>query len=147
MDANGRLKLSPRVINDFMESCGGEIVMHCLPEGAVAVYPESIYLEMRRQENEPAARAASSTVFRREMRRFGALSSSGRISEQGRLTVPQGFRDYGKLCPGENILVVGIEIGIELWNTERWNAELEKMNAHAIAKGESEMASDLIMKE
>ena len=61
MDANGRLKLSPRVINDFMESCGGEIVMHCLPEGAVAVYPESIYLEMRRQENEPAARAASET--------------------------------------------------------------------------------------
>lgn len=147
MDANGRLKLNPQLIDGFMEQNAGKIVMHCLPEGAVAVYPENTYLEMRKNEQAAAAMAADSVVFRRKMRRFGALSSSARISEQGRLTVPQGFRDYGLLCPGEEVLVVGVEIGIELWSVERWNAELEKMDEHANAKGASEMAGDLLMKE
>lgn len=147
IDANGRVKLSPRVISDFMEKCSGEIVMHCLPEGALAIYPEHIYLEMRRQEEAPAARAASSMVFRRELRRFGALSSADRITAQGRLTIPHGFREYAGLLPGTEIVVVGVEIGVELWNAERWTAELTKMNEHAIARGESEMADDLIIKD
>ena len=147
IDANGRVKLSPRVISDFMEKCSGEIVMHCLPEGALAIYPENIYLDMRRQEEAPAARAASSMVFRRELRRFGALSSADRITAQGRLTIPHGFREYAGLLPGTEIVVVGVEIGVELWNAERWNAELMKMNEHAIARGESEMADDLIIKD
>jgi len=147
IDANGRVKLSPRVISDFMEKCSGEIVMHCLPEGALAIYPEHIYLEMRRQEEAPAARAASSMVFRRELRRFGALSSADRITAQGRLTIPHGFREHAGLLPGTEIVVVGVEIGVELWNAERWTAELTKMNEHAIARGESEMADDLIIKD
>ncbi len=147
IDANGRVKLSPRVISDFMEKCSGEIVMHCLPEGALAIYPENIYLDMRRQEEAPATRAASSMVFRRELRRFGALSSADRITAQGRLTIPHGFREYAGLLPGTEIVVVGVEIGVELWNAERWNAELMKMNEHAIARGESEMADDLIIKD
>lgn len=147
IDANGRVKLSPRVISDFMEKCSGEIVMHCLPEGALAIYPEHIYLEMRRQEEAPAARAASSMVFRRELRRFGALSSADRITAQGRLTIPHGFREYAGLLPGTEIVVVGVEIGVELWNAGRWTAELTKMNEHAIARGESEMADDLIIKD
>ena len=147
MDANGRLKLSPRVISDFQRECDGEIVMHCLPEGAVAVYPEKIFLEMRAHSGNPAARIGNSMLQRRELRRYGALSTSGKISEQGRLTLPQGFRDYGALQPGDDILVVGVEVGVELWNAERWEAELAKMDEHAMAKGESEMVGDLINKE
>ena len=42
LDANSRLKLSPRVLADF-ERRGGDIVLHCLPEGALAVYPEEVF--------------------------------------------------------------------------------------------------------
>lgn len=146
MDANGRIKLSPRVINDFIEKCSGEVVMHCLPEGAMAIYPESIYLEMRRQQEVPIARAASSMVFRREMRRFGAMSTSDRITAQGRLTIPHGFREFAGITPGDDIMVVGVEIGVEIWSAERWNAELIKINDHVMTKGENEMADDLIIK-
>ena len=55
VDANGRIKLSPRVIEDFARR-GSDVVLHCLPEGAVAVYPEDIYLEMRRSVPDPAQR-------------------------------------------------------------------------------------------
>lgn len=143
VDSNGRVKFSPRVISDFTEKCNGEVVLHCLPEGALAVYPEDIYLEMRRAEAKPAEKAGSSLVFRRNIRRFGALSSPETISAQGRITLPTGYRDMLELNPGEDIIVVGVEIGIEIWNASRWNAELTKINAHAEEKGEREMAADL----
>ena len=47
IDSNGRIKFSPRVIKDFDDKCRGDVVMHCLPEGGIAIYPEDIYLEMR----------------------------------------------------------------------------------------------------
>lgn len=144
IDANGRLKLSPKVVTDFTEKCGGRVVVHCLPEGAVAIYPEDIYLEMRRQETLPAAKAANSMVFRRSMRRFGAMSNSDTISNQGRVTLPQAFREYAALNPGGEVFVVGVEIGIEIWNAGRWMEEIERMDEHAREKGEREMAADLM---
>ena len=56
MDANGRIKFSPRVLEDFARS-GSEVVLHCLPEGAVAVYPEKVYESMRNAEPNAAERA------------------------------------------------------------------------------------------
>ena len=75
VDANGRIKLSPRVIEDF-SARGKDVVLHCLPEGTIAVYPEDVYHEMRKHENNPAERAADSIVFRRTLRRFGAWTQS-----------------------------------------------------------------------
>ena len=77
------------------------------------------------------------------MRRFGALSKSEMISAQGRITVPVPYRNYAGLIPGEDVIVVGCEIGIELWNASRWSEELEKINIHFNEKGEREMSSDL----
>jgi MraZ protein len=143
VDANGRVKLSPRFISDFTERCSGEVVLHCLPEGALALYPEEVYLQMRRNEARPAERAASSMVFRRNLRRFGSLSQPEKISAQGRITVPPAYREYAGLAPGSEIVVVGVEIGVEIWNAERWDEEMKMINQHAIEKGELEMAADL----
>lgn len=143
VDSNGRVKFSPRVVSDFLKNCNGEVVLHCLPEGALAVYPEDIYLEMRRVESKPAEKAGSSMVFRRNIRRFGALSSPEKISRQGRITIPGGYREMLELDPGEEIVVVGVEIGVEIWNVARWNRELSRLNSHAEEKGEREMVADL----
>jgi DNA-binding transcriptional regulator/RsmH inhibitor MraZ len=32
---------------------------------------------------------------------------------------------------------------VEIWNAERWDAELERINEHVQEKGEREMAADL----
>lgn len=147
VDANGRIKLSPRFISDFKTRCSGEVVMHCLPEGAVALYPEDVYLKMRDEETNPAARAAVNMAWRRTMRRFGAMSRSEKISAQGRVTIPAGFRDYAGLQPGEEAVVVGAEIGIEIWNAERWQAEILHIDEHFQEKGVRQMHSDLEMEE
>jgi DNA-binding transcriptional regulator/RsmH inhibitor MraZ len=144
VDKNGRIKLSSRFISDFLEGGSPDIVFRCLPEGAVAVYPENIYLQMRRSESRPAERAAASLVFRRSMRHFGALSHSDRISAQGRVTLPQVYREHGGIVPGGEVFIVGIEIGVEIWSVERWVEELRVVNEHMLQKGEREMAVDLL---
>jgi DNA-binding transcriptional regulator/RsmH inhibitor MraZ len=143
VDSNGRIKLSPRVMEDF-SSRGGDVVMHCLPEGAVAVYPEDVYLAMRRTEPNPAARAAESFVFRRTLRSFGAWSQSERISAQGRITLPPAFREHAGIAAGAEAVVVGVEIGIEIWSPERFAEEQRKLQEHMLEKGEREMATDLL---
>lgn len=142
LDASGRVKLSPRVLEDFAHS-GNEVVLHCLPEGAVAVYPENVYQKMRTAAADAAERAGQSMLFRRELRRFGAWSVSQRITQQGRITIPPEYRDFAGLKTGGNTVVVGVEIGIEIWDLERWKTEQMNCMEHARAKGETEMSADL----
>jgi len=142
VDANGRIKLSPRFLEDFT-SRGGDVVMHCLPEGAIAVYPEDIYLAMRKNESSPAEKAAESFVFRRTLRRFGTMSQSERISAQGRVTLPQMFRDHAEIRSGCEVIVAGVEIGIEIWNVDRWKEEQLGIHEHMRLKSKQEMEQDL----
>jgi len=142
VDANGRIKLSPRVIDDFAAH-GGDVVLHCLPEGTIAVYPEAVYLEMRKQETNPAERAANSIVFRRTLRRFGAWTQSETISAQGRITLPAMFKEHAGIANGTDAVVVGIEIGVEIWSMERWEEEQRRIMEHSMKKDELEMMRDL----
>ncbi len=146
IDSSGRIKLSSRVLSDFMGNGGYDVVLHCLPEGAIAVYPEAIYLKMRSNEVNPAEKAGESLVYRRTMRRFGAMTQSQCISTQGRITIPNSFRECAEIKANEEIVVVGCEIGIEIWNAEKWNKELSIINKHAHEKGENEMEEDLAYK-
>ncbi|MBQ9338029.1 MAG: hypothetical protein IJS14_12115 [Lentisphaeria bacterium] len=141
MDANGRIKFSPRVLEDFARS-GSEVVLHCLPEGAVAVYPEKVYEAMRNTEQNAAERAGKSLVFRREQRRFGAWSTPAKITTQGRITIPPEYRDFAGLSG--NVIVVGVEIGVEIWDRAKWQEEQKNIMDHAREKGEREVAGDLI---
>ncbi len=143
IDANGRVKLSPRFIEDFLQRCGGDVVIHSLPEGAVAVYPEDVYQQMRASVGQAAEKAGLSLVQRRILRSFGALSQPDQITRQGRLTIPQAYRGNAELLPGTEVYLVGVEIGIEIWNAQRWEQELQDINTHLLQKGELEMAADL----
>lgn len=144
IDANGRIKLSPRVLNDFEKNGGFEIVLHCLPEGAIVVYPEAVYLQMRENEMTSAEKAATSVVHRRNLRRAGALSQSEKISSQGRITIPLNFRDFSNIKPGTEVMIVGCEIGVEIWNIDHWGEELTRINEHMNEKASREMAKDLL---
>lgn len=142
MDANGRVKLSPKVLADFGLT-GPDPVIHCLPEGALGIYPEKTFLEMRGTEEHSARMAGASFIARRTMRRFGAMSTSASISAQGRLTIPSFFREYAGLKENSDLIVVGVEIGIELWSPARWAEEQKRIHEHMIEKDRREMDADL----
>ena len=144
VDANGRLRLSPNTVMDFKKSGGLEVVLHCIPEGAVAVYSEDVYLQMRNNEHNPAEKASNSFVYRRIMRRFGSMSQSECISGQGRITIPESYRQFAAIQPGMEVVVVGCEIGVEIWNAERWENEFNEMNKHMRDKGDIELSADIV---
>jgi len=54
--------------------------------------------------------------------RHKALSLTGR----GRLMVPEGFREFLRVEPGSDCLVVGAAVCIEIWSPAAWLAYLEK---------------------
>ncbi len=143
MDGNGRIKLNSRHVADFLARSSGELVLHGLPEGALAVYPEEIYNDMRRNELNNIDRLAGSYVARRSMRRFGALTLPGRITGQGRVTIPQEFREYADLSCGREVMVIGVEIGVELWNIDRYRQEMAGINEHWQERTRQELARDI----
>ena len=53
------------------------------------------------------------------------------------------FREHAKLANGCDAVVVGIEIGVEIWSLERWEEEQRKIMEHAMKKDELEMMQDL----
>lgn len=143
VDSNGRLKLSPRVLDDFARF-GGEFVLRCLPEGAVGVYPEEVFLKMRRADSaEKISEAASSSLARRNLRLLNALSQPGKISPQGRITIPEMFRAHAGLDAAPEAVVVGVDIGIEIWSLTRWNEERKRIAGHMEERDALEMRADL----
>ena len=81
-------------------------------------------------------------LFRREQRRFGAWSTPEKISTQGRITIPPEYRDFAGLSG--NVIVVGVEIGVEIWDRARWMEDQKNIMEHAREKGEKEVAGDLV---
>lgn len=143
IDANGRVKLPPRFEQDFRKAGALEIVLHCLPEGALAVYPPAVWEQLRAQEAQAALKVVSSIVARRQLRRFGAMTQTEPLSPQGRITIPPGFRSALALEPGSEVMVVGSEIGIEIWNAARWQKEMQLLGEHETLRAEMEMKADV----
>ena len=147
VDANGRIKLPVHFVEDFLSDGTGDVVFYCLPEGALAIYPEKIYSEMRKRDTEAIRQAGASMLKRRDLRRFGAWSSSSQITRQGRVTLPPEFRTPTMLEAGSEAMVIGVEIGVEIWNLKRWQDELKLINEHELDRGDLELAQDLKMEQ
>lgn len=144
LDTNGRLKLPLQFIESFFQQDkSGEIVLHCLNEGALALYPVATFKEMRCRELQQQERIANSLLMRRNLRRFGALSCSGNISAQGRITIPESYRKRCELEHSTSVVIVGIEIGVEIWNAARWEKELEAISSYEKMKAEAEITSSI----
>jgi len=145
IDSNGRVKLCPRFINDFEKSGNGEVVLFALPEGGIAIYPEETFLRIRRFEIDEAEKSFKSIISRRELRFFGSMTYSEKISNQGRITIPHFMREACNILPNTEVVLIGIQLGIEIWAYDKWSSELEKIKKHSNEKADREMASDLIL--
>ena len=143
MDGNGRIRLNTRFIDAFLAQDGGAFAMHCLPEGALALYPESTFQSIFRPATADLSAVGESFLARRMLRRIGGRTREDVLTRQGRVTVPPAFREFAELVPGTEICVVGVELGVELWNVKRYETEQSEIIAHELERGRLEMASDL----
>ncbi len=49
-----------------------------------------------------------------------------RLGGRGRLSVPESFREFLGVDPGEELLVVGAALCVELWRPDAWFAYIEE---------------------
>ena len=143
IDSSGRLKLPSVYYSLFDEGGVGELILYCLPEGAVGIYPIETWKEIRELEEAQKKLAAHSFVHRRQMRQFGAMSQQVSLSKQGRITIPALFREFASIDNSEPIILAGVEIGLEIWNADRWKAEMLDIQNHYNTKASQEMNLDL----
>lgn len=47
------------------------------------------------------------------------------LAAKGRLVLPEGFREFLKVEPGGELMIVGAAVCIELWNPEKWISYVE----------------------
>lgn len=143
LDANGRIKLPPEMLKEFLDrEPEGEVVLRCLPEGALGLYTQKAYEIMLSELVNEAKTPLNSLARRRELRYEGAWSFRCKISPQGRITLPAGFRKFAALELGEPCIVTGSTTGVEFWNCDRWQKELENMQSFYLDAGEREMRGE-----
>ena len=104
----------------------------------------TVWEQIRSSEGVTISRSATSVVARRQLRRFGAMTQVEELSNQARITIPSGFRDSLELFPGQDVVLVGCECGIEIWSLNRWQNEQKKLMEHETLRAEAEMRADVV---
>ncbi|MCG8587537.1 MAG: division/cell wall cluster transcriptional repressor MraZ [Pirellulales bacterium] len=64
-----------------------------------------------------------------DVQQFGRLLSTRhrevQLAGRGRLSIPEGFREFLRAEPGEEVILVGAAICIEIWNPPDWMQHLD----------------------
>ena len=65
-----------------------------------------------------------------EIQHFGRLLSTRhknvQLSGRGRLTIPEGFREFLQIAPGGEAIVVGAGVCVEIWHPRSWLTYLDQ---------------------
>ncbi|MCR5380183.1 MAG: hypothetical protein K6G44_04285 [Lentisphaeria bacterium] len=128
LDSSCRLKLPPNVVADFKSvDPTGNVVLRYLPEEAVAMWPannvdppEPSILKSKDYFNNP--------LLRMRLRSMMQLTEEDTISAQGRLTLSKNLLDRLKLQKGDEVALIGMLNGYEIWKRETLQAEIDKQN-------------------
>ena len=115
LDDKGRLFLPAK----YREELSAGLVLTKGQERCLYVFPETEFARITE-----ALRAAPVTAkaVRDYSRVFFASASDEIPDKQGRITIPQGLRDYAGLQ--RDCVVIGANTRLEIWDTVAWEAYL-----------------------
>ena len=114
IDPKGRVPFPPR----FRKLLKDGVVLTAGVEGCITAYPLSEWRKI-------ATALTGSSVTRSKLRKlnraiFGTAFSAD-IDGQGRVALPASLRQYADI--EDELIIVGANNYLELWNRERWEAE------------------------
>ena len=114
LDAKGRLSFPVKL----REKLGAEFVMCRSYERCVMIYPMEAWKEF-------AAKFESLPVVenRQIPRYFFSSGEYASLDSQGRVVIPQRFRNYAGI--DKNVVIIGNNKHLELWDEAAWDEELE----------------------
>ncbi|MFM7271793.1 MAG: division/cell wall cluster transcriptional repressor MraZ [Actinomycetes bacterium] len=122
-DAKGRVVMPVDFRVELADGC------HVAPglDRCVTIYPEHVFAEVRARVTEAARRG---TRQRNAARAFIGNSRRYELDKQGRVPVPVNLRELAGL--DREVVVVGIDERIEIWDAARWR-EQESMGLADLA--------------
>ncbi len=125
LDDRGRVAIPARYRRDFEDGA----VLTMGPEGCVAVYTEQGFEKM---SDKYASQPATTEDGRQSRRLFDALAFDADLDRQGRILIPQQFRDVAEL--GGPVIIAGVRDYLEIWNPAKWKRQLQKRLAASSAE-------------
>ena len=114
LDDKGRVIFPARMRDEL----GAQVVLQKGIESCVYVFPPE---EWEREVQKVTSLPTTDPKARRYRRFFFSQAQSERIDKQGRLTVPQAFREYAGLQ--RDVVIAGVGARIEIWDAAAWDAQ------------------------
>jgi len=122
LDSKGRLAIPARHRDMLLAHCAGQLVLTADADGCLLLYPQPDWQPIREKLNQLSAFNPRS----RALQRFLVGQAVDVVMDAaGRLLVPPTLRSYAAL--DKQAMLVGQGNKFELWDEERWQAQLEKM--------------------
>ena len=116
IDQKGRVPLPSRFRRELREG----VVLTEGVERCITAYPLSEWKKL-------ASALTSSSVSRSKSRKLNraifATAFKVSIDGQGRVALPAPLRDYAGIEVGDEMVIIGANNYLELWNKEQWEAE------------------------
>ena len=121
LDAKGRVIFPVRMRAEL----GAQVVIQKGIEPCLYVLPPD---EWDRQVQRVTELPTTNPEARRYARHFFSQASSERIDAQGRLTIPQTYREYASL--DRDVVIVGSGRRVELWDAAAWDAQRDSVESN-----------------
>ena len=114
LDSKSRLSVPVKL----REQLGAEFVMCRGFEKCIMIYPKDAWEEFARKFE-----SLQIVKDRRVPRYFFSSGEWANMDGQGRVIIPQRFRTFAGIQT--NVVLIGNNTHLELWDEEAWDAELE----------------------
>ena len=122
LDSKGRVTVPAR----FREKLVGSVVITRGLDRCLTVYPIHVWNAIAQKVDalpitDPRGRALRRIFF--------SDAENVEMDGQGRIRVPERLREYAEFELSTEIVIVGLNQFLELWNKSRWDEENEKQMA------------------
>jgi len=119
VDEKGRVPLPPKLRREMKDSV---ILSRGIEKCITAFTPP----EWKRIADSLSSKAMGPASSRRMNRSIFGSAFSATFDKQGRVVLPPTLREYAEIK--EEVVIVGVNNSVELWNSELWEVEKQKSN-------------------
>jgi MraZ protein len=118
LDSKGRLTIPSR----FRDELPAEIVVTRGLDRCLSVYPIDVWEEISQKVTSLPITDPRGRALRRV---FFADAVNAELDKQGRVLIPDRLREYAGFDLSSEVVVVGLDRFMELWQPERWETQNE----------------------
>lgn len=133
LDDRFRLSLPDKLMTLFPVDEEGDCVLVKERPGCISLWPQEAW------EKEFSKRVELVRLHQQmgdysdklpQLQMLGRLLSTGyrpvQLAAKSRLLIPEGFREFLRVEPGCEVMVIGAAVSIEIWNPEKWVRYVER---------------------